>query len=207
MSLKQSDLEQALYGALINAFDRASLSQLLRFHLGKRLDLISGDNDNLAQTVTSIIDKSTQEGWTTQLIEAAQQNNPTNQLLKQLDPSDFKYTPIASTSTPKHIRLAIGILVFATISSLIYLTLFSQKPQQMSGDFRIAVAGFTEQSPSVSSNSRIGMELAESVSLLLQKNIDEVHLDFIMTIWGPERVRIIEGGNEIERAIAAAQLA
>jgi tetratricopeptide (TPR) repeat protein len=93
---------------------------------------------------------------------------------------------------------------FADLSGLGFISPF-RKPERMTGDFRIAVAGFAEQP--ANTGTSIGTELAAGVSQKLQSNIDEVALNFTVTIWGPERVGVIQGADEDERAQAAAQLA
>lgn len=80
---------------------------------------------------------------------------------------------------------------------------FGSPVQRMTGDFRIAVAGFVVEAGDTS----LGEELAEGVRLNFANTIDELELDFTVTVWGPTQVGSIRGDTELERARSAEELA
>jgi tetratricopeptide (TPR) repeat protein len=104
--------------------------------------------------------------------------------------------------------ILLGVLVLLVGIGSTYLIIHSladRPPERMTGDFRIAVAGFaaTEQS----SNSEIGKELAQGVYLRLVQTFDELALDFTVTVWGPDQVGVVEGDDREARAQAAERTA
>ncbi len=108
-------------------------------------------------------------------------------------------------STSKYLKygqILLGILIIIT-AFVLYIALRPSLPKQMTGNFRIAVAGFSE---SGQSDSDMGMEFAEEIQLRLQKKFEELNSDFTVTVWGPIQVGTIEGGNASERAISAEQI-
>ncbi len=73
-----------LTDALLDAFpDKASLEQMLLFELDKSLDIIAGGS-NLQDIVFNLIKTSKAENWIEDLINAALNSNPGNQLLKDV---------------------------------------------------------------------------------------------------------------------------
>lgn len=98
----------------------------------------------------------------------------------------------------------LGILIVGS-AFVLYLALRPQLPTRMTGDFRIAVAGFAERGHS--GISEIGMELAEGVYLRLEQTFEELDLGFTVTVWGPNQVGTIEGQSYDVRAESAAQIA
>ena len=129
-------------------------------------------------------------------------------LYSNLEPFATRHKPISERLLERIAFVqVVGILLILLIVIVSGITLYQtrREPKRMSGDFRIAVTGFAEQP--VPSDTNIGSELAENVFLHLQKNIDEANLDFIIVVWGPEDVGVIQGVDETERAVAAAQLA
>jgi V8-like Glu-specific endopeptidase len=66
--------------ALREAFNAASLTQMVRFGLGKRLDDISTAG-NLRQLVFELIEDAERAGYTMRLLNAARQSQPGNQAL------------------------------------------------------------------------------------------------------------------------------
>lgn len=75
----------------------------------------------------------------------------------------------------------------------------------MTGDFRIAVAGFAVTGQAA--REGLGIELAEGVQLRLAENLSEVNPGLIITIWGPDRVGSLEAIGREDRAHQAMQLA
>ena len=92
---------QKLQEALINAFpDKLSLEQMLSFQLDKKLDKIAGGS-NLADFAFNLIKKAEAENWIKNLISAAIQSNPDNQLLKDIAAellSNYQLVPATSPS-------------------------------------------------------------------------------------------------------------
>ncbi len=75
---------------------------------------------------------------------------------------------------------------------------------KMSGDFRVAVAEFTiVGSPE---NPDLGKELAAGVYQRLEQNYAEVNPDFSITIWGPDKIRGIQGDTTDARLQDATRL-
>lgn len=102
--------------------------------------------------------------------------------------------------------LALLILSTATISTIVLIKkLQNPKPTRMSGDFRIAVAGFSIQGDI--NNSDFGLDIAQNLYLRLEQDFAELKPNFVVTIWGPEQVRAVNGNDSTERAKAAAELA
>ncbi len=109
---------------------------------------------------------------------------------------------VASFKYLRHGQIVLGILIITT-AFVLYMTLRTPSPKQMTGDFRIAVAGFSERGQS---NLGVGTEFAEGIQLRLQKIFEELNPNFTVTVWGPAQVGIIEGTNANERAISAEQI-
>jgi len=108
------------------------------------------------------------------------------------------------------VRVGFALLSILVVGSAIalYAALHPQISDHMTGDFRIAVAGFAEIGNSGS--SRIGMELAQGVYLRLEQTFDELDLDITVTTWGPDQVErfgVIDGESVDERARSAARIA
>lgn len=76
---------------------------------------------------------------------------------------------------------------------------------RMTGDFRIAIAGFAEKGRS--GDSGIGTELAQGVYLRLEQAFDGLGPELTITVWGPDQVGTIKGQNSEERASSAARVA
>ena len=99
------------------------------------------------------------------------------------------------------IVIAVGIGVVASL----YLALHPGQPKHMTGDFHIAVAGFAE-----CGNSRsyeIGMQVGRDVSERLRREFDDMDLDFVVTVWGPDRVGSVKGNSRQDRASSAERIA
>lgn len=78
MDIREREL---LFEALLHAFNRNSLQQMLLFKLGKRLDEIAGPG-NMRNTVFDVITASEMQGWTDALVHAAHDANPNNPKIK-----------------------------------------------------------------------------------------------------------------------------
>ncbi|MBN2393801.1 MAG: tetratricopeptide repeat protein [Anaerolineae bacterium] len=87
----------------------------------------------------------------------------------------------------------------------LYFLLRPRQPTQMAGTFCIAVAGFTENDNP--GKSKLGMELAQRISSELQRHLDEMDLDIVVEVWGPDQVRQIKGTNRDERAASVEEMA
>jgi effector-associated domain 1 (EAD1)-containing protein/trypsin-like peptidase len=68
---------EAISNALLDAFNRDTLDQLLAFRLDKRLDRITGGGP-LDSVVLDVVRRSEQEGWTGDLVAAARETRPRN---------------------------------------------------------------------------------------------------------------------------------
>lgn len=91
-----------------------------------------------------------------------------------------------------------GIGLLADLSQLGIVRLSTQT---MSGDLRIAVAGFGQE------EEKLGTQLANGVHLDLTRSFDSLELEIGTVIWGPEQVGSVFGSNFEERALSAASLA
>ena len=78
-------------------------------------------------------------------------------------------------------------------------------PEKMTGDFRIAVAGFAEKG--VNKQDNLGYELADSIRLHLNENLTEIKPGLIITVWGPDRAGMIRGNTAQVRAEDAERIA
>jgi V8-like Glu-specific endopeptidase/tetratricopeptide (TPR) repeat protein len=85
--------ERDLAAALIDAFTRDSLEQMLRYRLERNLESIAL-SDNLAVTVRQLIQISQAEGWSANLLAAALESNPSNYPLQVLA-AEFGLVPRA----------------------------------------------------------------------------------------------------------------
>jgi len=87
----------------------------------------------------------------------------------------------------------------------LFLALQPHKPETMTGDFSIAVATFVENGSS--SQKNVGYELAISVQSHLESDLAEINPKLAITVWGPDKVGVITGKTDEDRAVQAAQLA
>src|SRR3712207_926272 len=76
MALSGEEVSQ-LSSAMLSAFTRSSLEQLLRYRLDKSLEEISGGR-NPAEVVVEVIRWADASGRTTELVQAAREHNPGN---------------------------------------------------------------------------------------------------------------------------------
>jgi tetratricopeptide (TPR) repeat protein len=87
----------------------------------------------------------------------------------------------------------------------LYFALRTVQPETMSGDFRIAVAGFYEDGKSPVKN--LGYDLAENVRLRLEQDVKEIDPELVIRIWGPDQVGGITGTTSDQRAKQAEKIA
>jgi len=102
----------------------------------------------------------------------------------------------------------LGFLVLALgigTTYFLYRSLGPQSTGRMTGDFRIAVAGFVQNGQS--DDPGIGAGLAQGLYLRLVQTYNEIDPGFTVTIWGPDQIGMIKGQNRDERADSAAQIA
>lgn len=114
------------------------------------------------------------------------------------------------------VRLGMGALILLAVSALIGLGAAYFNPAgsgsgtgsstpaetaRMSGDFRVAVAGFTLVGKA--ENPALGKELAQGIEQRLVQTYNETSPDFSTTIWGPDKVRSVVGTTEDQRAADA----
>ncbi len=100
--------------------------------------------------------------------------------------------------------ILIGLVVIIA-ALVLYLLLSPREQARMTGDFRVAVAGFVETGHS--GDPELGKELADGVYLRLQQWWQEQDTGFIVTVWGPERVGAVQGADREEQARSAERLA
>jgi tetratricopeptide (TPR) repeat protein len=105
--------------------------------------------------------------------------------------------------------VSIILVVIGLIADLFGISGFNLRQvlfqEKMTGDFRIAVAGFAEKG--VNMQSHLGYELADSVKLHLNENLTEIKPGLIITVWGPDRVGVIYGDTAEARAVEAERIA
>ena len=104
-------------------------------------------------------------------------------------------------------RIFFSILFVAIILVGIFLY-FALRPKvatTMSGDFRIAVAGFAVNGQGAPDD--LGYELASDVDLRLEQDIHEINPDLVVTVWGPDQVGSIQGNDATSRAEQAEKIA
>lgn len=126
-------------------------------------------------------------------------------------PSFEKQTKSRSQKLLEQVRLtqwiALILLPSIGIAILLYLTWQSSTPERMSGDFRIAVAGFAVKGNQTSDIQNLGNDLSSGAYQNIEEAFSELNLDFPVTIWGPDKVGDVTGDTSIERAESAANIA
>lgn len=103
----------------------------------------------------------------------------------------------------------IGFLVVSmlVIAGVIF-TVVTLKPKQkefMTGEFRIAIASFTESSKSLPND--IGFTVGDGINQRLAADLEEISVGPRVEIWGPERVGTVTGTTPEARAKNAEKLA
>lgn len=113
----------------------------------------------------------------------------------------------------KRLRAGINLPILGMVI-LLWLPLLVSHPEfssqtdhieKMTGDFRIAVAIFSEEGSST--NTGIGNEIANGLYLRLQERLNEVNANFTVEIWGPDQIGLIKGVDVTEQATSAAEIA
>lgn len=89
--------------------------------------------------------------------------------------------------------------------TFLFFQLRETPPKQMTGDFRIAVAGF--QIVGDRDAHELGKDLSNGVYLRMEETFDELKPNFTVMVWGPDLVGEIDGLDEKERAINARMIA
>lgn len=108
---------------------------------------------------------------------------------------------------PRWLLVAFLLIALLIIGATYWIIapLQGRAPDKMSGDFKIAVAGFAVQGENA--DESLGEAVANKVSLGVEQAFDEFDFAFTEEIWGPEQVGSIDDEDRQERAKAAAQLA
>ena len=99
-------------------------------------------------------------------------------------------------------------LIFLAIIGVglgLYFALRSRQPAIMTGDFRIAVASFYVDGEA--GNATLGYDLADSVRLRLEQDLQEINPELVISIWGPDLAGAVKGQTPEARAEAAKALA
>ena len=99
--------------------------------------------------------------------------------------------------------LLIGLLLVGGFSG-IYFGLRQSGKNIMTGQFRIAVAGFAENG-NIPKN--LGYTIADGINLQLTSDLQEITGGLTVRVWGPDKVGMIKGTTAEERAENAAKLA
>lgn len=111
MSLNGKQMEE-LSTALLDAYDRSSLEQLLLFRLDQRLDKFAPAGGDMRNTVFRIIECANQEGWEDQLIAAAQEYIPGNARMAAFREKYLGRRPTTPPPKPESSRGAIRQPIF-----------------------------------------------------------------------------------------------
>lgn len=97
------------------------------------------------------------------------------------------------------------ILALALAGSVGYLGWRWIFPEKMTGDFRIAIAGFGDNGNSDSQT--ISAEIAQSVYVKIDDALSDIKADYVISIWDPEKVGKISGDTATERSESARKIA
>jgi len=100
------------------------------------------------------------------------------------------------------IALIFGMIVFG--ASAYYAWQWTH-PEKMTGEFRIAVAGFDAIGDSDSAD--IGKELSLSVYNKINDSLSDLKADYDINIWSPDQVGKISGTTPAERSTSAQEIA
>lgn len=87
----------------------------------------------------------------------------------------------------------------------LYYGLRPKRPTVMTGDFRIAVASFYVNGNAEDDN--LGYDLADSVRLRLEQDLQEISPELVITVWGPDLVGPVSGQTADMRAQSAEAVA
>ncbi len=97
--------------------------------------------------------------------------------------------------------LFIGLL-FGSVAS--FAPAKEDLPAYMTGDFRVAVAGFSSQGQVAKG---LGEAIAQNIKERLEENIKEAEIDFSIVVWGPELAGEVKGSDAAARSQSASTLA
>jgi tetratricopeptide (TPR) repeat protein len=100
--------------------------------------------------------------------------------------------------------VALAILLIG-VAAFLFLSLREEAPRHMTGDFRAAVAGFSQAGGDV--DELVIRELADSVFLQIERNLSQMDVPFTVSIWGPEQVGSIQANTPEDRAREAERIA
>lgn len=205
-----------------------SLSELqqLCFDLNVEFENLPGPNTRIAKVRELILILGRQYQFE-ELFDQIEKERPAlfphSTLRSELGPVRELYTQLeeyAANTQPAEQKLLQRILTMQNIGFLaliivtiaaayfLYSTLRTETPDQMTGDFRIAVAEFLVTGDE--SSTELGNEIAIGMHDRLVSEIEQFNLDVIVTTWGPVEVGtagMITGSNAEERAASAEQLA
>jgi tetratricopeptide (TPR) repeat protein len=104
-------------------------------------------------------------------------------------------------------RIGFGLLALLILGGTIYLYI-SLRPNQkefMTGEFRIAIAAFTEDGKALPND--IGYTIGDGINIRLVSDLEELSVGPKVEIWGPDRVGTIKGKTSEARAQNAEKLA
>lgn len=137
--------------------------------------------------------KATNFLYIVQRFKMRAQNPKRNNLLKKVGPL---------TILIGFIGTVIGL--WADITGNAILPTINQETQ-MTGDFRVGVASFIVETPSI--DTRVGYELAQGVYARMVETATEHQTDFTINVWGPDRLPPITGQTALLREEVAAEIA
>lgn len=100
--------------------------------------------------------------------------------------------------------LLIGLLLVGGFSG-IYFGLRQTGKHIMTGEFRIAIASFTENGKKLPKD--IGYTISDGIYLRMDSDLKEITVGPKVTLWDPDKVGVIKGATAEERAENAARLA
>lgn len=173
----------------------------------RQLILASGERGKLEQLLQEI-EKERENGFARLGLSTSPQS--VEWYYKQLQEFENATKPLSEKIAEKfriETRLAFIILALLIILSgavLIY-TLRPKTPQRMSGDFRIAVTGFTQTGGEV--DGAIIRDLTESIYLQIDKSFKGLDIPFTVQVWGPELAGSIDEPDPKKRAETAEKIA
>jgi tetratricopeptide (TPR) repeat protein len=125
----------------------------------------------------------------------------------------FKLSKVVQRFPTRLKQLTIGgvitfiVAMIGLSADLVGLDIVSRPEPQvtMSGDFRIAIAGFSQSGNTLP--PEIGKELAEGMFLRTTQVIKELNLKPIVIVWGPNQVGTVKGATTLQRTTNASDIA
>src|SRR5437870_4779647 len=100
MSLFSPPQQQALQGAVLDAFDAPSLTEFTRFRLGQRLDVLVNTNQGFGAVAFALIQLVEARGWTEEFVRDVYEERKDNPTVRQFcdTHAKFVFTPRTSTN-------------------------------------------------------------------------------------------------------------